>query len=118
MPGSIEDSPDENATARTLMNGTIMTAVSTIRKITLMVPKCRSPLPPPLAVDWPEVVVEVSVRVAMLTLPAKSSDIPDDRCQEQGSNQNHHGNGARIPPVSYTHLRAHETVLDLVCRLL
>ena len=26
----------------------------------------------------------------------------------------------RIPavPVSYTHLRAHETVLDLVCRLL
>ena len=25
---------------------------------------------------------------------------------------------ARTPPVSYTHLRAHETVLDLVCRLL
>ena len=24
----------------------------------------------------------------------------------------------RIIPVSYTHLRAHETVLDLVCRLL
>ena len=24
----------------------------------------------------------------------------------------------RRPPVSYTHLRAHETVLDLVCRLL
>ena len=24
----------------------------------------------------------------------------------------------RIPAVSYTHLRAHETVLDLVCRLL
>jgi len=23
-----------------------------------------------------------------------------------------------IVPVSYTHLRAHETVLDLVCRLL
>ena len=23
-----------------------------------------------------------------------------------------------IPSVSYTHLRAHETVLDLVCRLL
>ena len=23
-----------------------------------------------------------------------------------------------IEPVSYTHLRAHETVLDLVCRLL
>ena len=26
--------------------------------------------------------------------------------------------GARLGPVSYTHLRAHETVLDLVCRLL
>src|SRR5664280_3232401 len=25
---------------------------------------------------------------------------------------------AEIKPVSYTHLRAHETVLDLVCRLL
>ena len=26
--------------------------------------------------------------------------------------------GAAGAPVSYTHLRAHETVLDLVCRLL
>ena len=26
--------------------------------------------------------------------------------------------GAYLEPVSYTHLRAHETVLDLVCRLL
>ena len=26
--------------------------------------------------------------------------------------------GGRQDPVSYTHLRAHETVLDLVCRLL
>ena len=26
--------------------------------------------------------------------------------------------GTAFPPVSYTHLRAHETVLDLVCRLL
>ena len=25
---------------------------------------------------------------------------------------------ALVTPVSYTHLRAHETVLDLVCRLL
>ena len=24
----------------------------------------------------------------------------------------------QVDPVSYTHLRAHETVLDLVCRLL
>ena len=28
------------------------------------------------------------------------------------------GNGYTPGPVSYTHLRAHETVLDLVCRLL
>ena len=27
-------------------------------------------------------------------------------------------NLALYPPVSYTHLRAHETALDLVCRLL
>ena len=26
--------------------------------------------------------------------------------------------GFAVTPVSYTHLRAHETVLDLVCRLL
>ena len=26
--------------------------------------------------------------------------------------------GGELGPVSYTHLRAHETVLDLVCRLL
>ena len=28
------------------------------------------------------------------------------------------GDLAALAPVSYTHLRAHETVLDLVCRLL
>ena len=28
------------------------------------------------------------------------------------------GQGVRLEAVSYTHLRAHETVLDLVCRLL
>src|SRR5665811_780504 len=27
------------------------------------------------------------------------------------------GVGPKLAPVSYTHLRAHETVLDLVCRL-
>ena len=30
----------------------------------------------------------------------------------------HHGGVGPEGPVSYTHLRAHETVLDLVCRLL
>ena len=28
------------------------------------------------------------------------------------------GDFRQVTPVSYTHLRAHETVLDLVCRLL
>ena len=28
------------------------------------------------------------------------------------------GSGVGVEAVSYTHLRAHETVLDLVCRLL
>ena len=28
------------------------------------------------------------------------------------------GDKVKVTPVSYTHLRAHETVLDLVCRLL
>ena len=28
------------------------------------------------------------------------------------------GAATNVEPVSYTHLRAHETVLDLVCRLL
>ena len=30
----------------------------------------------------------------------------------------HHAAGVNVDAVSYTHLRAHETVLDLVCRLL
>ena len=29
-----------------------------------------------------------------------------------------HGVDQRLEAVSYTHLRAHETVLDIVCRLL
>ena len=33
-------------------------------------------------------------------------------------NQNNHKITKTNIPVSYTHLRAHETVLDLVCRLL
>ena len=33
-------------------------------------------------------------------------------------NQNYHHDDTWHDAVSYTHLRAHETVLDLVCRLL
>mgnify|MGYP003381582930 CR=1 FL=1 len=38
--------------------------------------------------------------------------------QQQRGNEDHRRQGQRVIPVSYTHLRAHETVLDLVCRLL
>src|SRR5665811_580661 len=44
-----------------------------------------------------------------------------DHCRppkaREGLRQAPHAEASR-PPVSYTHLRAHETVLDLVCRLL
>ena len=36
----------------------------------------------------------------------------------RGGGRLRRGRGCDILPVSYTHLRAHETVLDLVCRLL
>ena len=39
--------------------------------------------------------------------------------QEHGAGKRHHeGDLPEDRAVSYTHLRAHETVLDLVCRLL
>ena len=37
---------------------------------------------------------------------------------EVGVHGEQHVRGTREVAVSYTHLRAHETVLDLVCRLL
>ena len=46
----------------------------------------------------------------------------DVRRRHAGVPDGGEGSGAVLPgffgPVSYTHLRAHETVLDLVCRLL
>ena len=44
----------------------------------------------------------------------KLNFLKKDECLEK-SNQNPKGD---LSSVSYTHLRAHETVLDLVCRLL
>ena len=47
---------------------------------------------------------------------------PGDHHREQAGTLNGLGDSVeherRDDPVSYTHLRAHETVLDLVCRLL
>ena len=45
---------------------------------------------------------------ADLPMPELDDDKVSARCIWRGY----------APPVSYTHLRAHETVLDLVCRLL
>src|SRR5450756_1865687 len=36
----------------------------------------------------------------------------------RGAQPGHSGHGRHLAPVSYTHLRAHETRHDLVCRLL
>ena len=47
------------------------------------------------------------------------SDIEMDETRLGGADLVGHCLATRIDvPVSYTHLRAHETVLDLVCRLL
>eukprot|EP00657_Telonema_sp_P-1_P001326 TRINITY_DN1310_c0_g1_i1.p1 TRINITY_DN1310_c0_g1~~TRINITY_DN1310_c0_g1_i1.p1 ORF type:complete len:116 (+),score=29.48 TRINITY_DN1310_c0_g1_i1:103-450(+) len=45
---------------------------------------------------------------------------PSPTCTDSAtsSNQDSEPRAAGYSPVSYTHLRAHETVLDLVCRLL
>ena len=50
-------------------------------------------------------MVIVVVGAVLLWLPARAQDIGGAK-------------SSSLYPVSYTHLRAHETVLDLVCRLL
>eukprot|EP00657_Telonema_sp_P-1_P009632 TRINITY_DN3870_c0_g1_i1.p1 TRINITY_DN3870_c0_g1~~TRINITY_DN3870_c0_g1_i1.p1 ORF type:complete len:157 (+),score=25.42 TRINITY_DN3870_c0_g1_i1:118-588(+) len=42
----------------------------------------------------------------------------DEACDTQRPRRHQDDHQSPIIPVSYTHLRAHETVLDLVCRLL
>ena len=42
--------------------------------------------------------------------------LPDDDARREAAREL--GVKLGLGPVSYTHLRAHETVLDLVCRLL
>ena len=46
--------------------------------------------------------------MARMKAPPMAGDVPT--CDRIGADA--------VMPVSYTHLRAHETVLDLVCRLL
>src|SRR5680860_1544911 len=53
---------------------------------------------------------------AGLHVPARSSALQQDL--RRGSARRHPGRGDRLLPVSYTHLRAHETDSYLVCRLL
>src|SRR5664280_3731460 len=54
--------------------------------------------------------------------PLPDPDVDDIARRIARRRKTDHGRGAdhipRVVPVSYTHLRAHETVLDLVCRLL
>src|SRR5665811_2522995 len=50
-------------------------------------------------------------RGARLPMPARRA--PESPCVHTWDPHSPH-----LEPVSYTHLRAHETVLDLVCRLL
>ena len=54
--------------------------------------------------DYRRVGLAVSARGAFLPVALRVADRRD--------------RGVGAGPVSYTHLRAHETVLDLVCRLL
>ena len=56
--------------------------------------------------------------VSALTQLARGEDVtpPPRRCDRKGRAAKVRSKSGR--PVSYTHLRAHETVLDLVCRLL
>ena len=48
----------------------------------------------------------------------KDRGLVDDGGHDLAVMQDHQGGVVAFLPVSYTHLRAHETVLDLVCRLL
>ena len=53
-------------------------------------------------------------------LSVEARDVRPDRRRHRPEEQAQAGSEltAATNPVSYTHLRAHETVLDLVCRLL
>src|SRR5664280_2831153 len=54
-----------------------------------------------------------------VTLDTDGAQIGADAFQHQHPAMRTAGDGrSLLEPVSYTHLRAHETVLDLVCRLL
>ena len=53
---------------------------------------------------------------AALTPPNHTTDDPEATVNK--SQPEARPSTSSIPSVSYTHLRAHETVLDLVCRLL
>src|SRR5665811_2073525 len=67
-------------------------------------------------VNWP-----FTTTVAETPWPAtlgSSPMVPEDTCTFCARMAATTSAGDRLTPCSYTHLRAHETVLDLVCRLL
>ena len=72
-----------------------------------MIPAARQPL-----AWWQHAlaIAALSLTILLRFYPAVTSTAPlgDEMAQEK----------AFLEAVSYTHLRAHETVLDLVCRLL
>ena len=66
--------------------------------------------------NWPEVELDVLKDVQLdaknVRLEVTDAKVEADIIEDLFVNED------ALGPVSYTHLRAHETVLDLVCRLL
>ena len=73
--------------------------------------------PPRSTLDRSSAASDVYKRQGELQAAARR-ERQEERDQEQPTPEEHLQAQAILPPVSYTHLRAHETVLDLVCRLL
>ena len=58
------------------------------------------------------------IRFKQTTIEALNFEVARLKRWRFGTSSESLDSGVQAVPVSYTHLRAHETVLDLVCRLL
>src|SRR5665811_2554725 len=70
--------------------------------------------------DWFHITMRLTV-MGQLVKGMKSELKPDERYAQTPTvlaSLDKHLESVKWNPVSYTHLRAHETVLDIVCRLL